>query len=29
MTVMFQENLPVDNLPSLLVEMDSMAQELK
>ena len=29
MTVLFQENLPLDKLPDLLVEMDSMAQELK
>jgi ABC-type glycerol-3-phosphate transport system substrate-binding protein len=29
MTVLFQENLPLDSLPSLLVQMDSMAQELK
>jgi hypothetical protein len=29
MTVLFQENLPQDKLPALLVEMDSMAQELK
>ncbi len=29
MTVLFQENLPLDKLPALLVEMDSMAQELK
>jgi multiple sugar transport system substrate-binding protein len=29
MTVLFQTNLPVDNLPSVLEEMDSMAQELK
>jgi ABC-type glycerol-3-phosphate transport system substrate-binding protein len=29
MTVFFQDNLPVDKLPSMLDEMDSMAQELK
>ncbi len=29
MTVLFQENLPVDKLPAVLEEMDSMAQELK
>jgi ABC-type glycerol-3-phosphate transport system substrate-binding protein len=29
MKVLFQENLPLDKLPALLVEMDSMAQELK
>jgi ABC-type glycerol-3-phosphate transport system substrate-binding protein len=29
MTVLFQENLTPDKLPALLVEMDSMAQELK
>jgi ABC-type glycerol-3-phosphate transport system substrate-binding protein len=29
MTVLFQENLPQDKLPALLVEMDAMAQELK
>jgi multiple sugar transport system substrate-binding protein len=29
MTVLFQENLPADKLPSVLEEMDSMAQELK
>jgi len=29
MTVLFQENLPLDKLPDLLVEMDTMAQELK
>ena len=29
MSVLFQENLPLDKLPALLVEMDSMAQELK
>jgi len=29
MTVLFQENLTLDKLPALLVEMDSMAQELK
>ena len=29
MTVLFQENLPQDKLPDLLVEMDAMAQELK
>jgi ABC-type glycerol-3-phosphate transport system substrate-binding protein len=28
-TVLFQENLSLDKLPSLLEEMDSMAQELK
>ncbi len=29
LTVLFQMNLPVDKLPSVLEEMDSMAQELK
>ena len=29
MTVLFQENLPLDKLPALLVEMDSLAQEIK
>jgi ABC-type glycerol-3-phosphate transport system substrate-binding protein len=29
MTVLFQENLPLTKLPDLLVEMDTMAQELK
>jgi multiple sugar transport system substrate-binding protein len=29
MTVLFQINLPVEKLPNLLEEMDSMAQELK
>ena len=29
MTVLFQENLPLDKLPALLVEMDSMVQEIK
>ena len=29
MTVLFQENLPLNKLPDLLVEMDAMAQELK
>ncbi len=29
MTVLFQENLTLNKLPALLVEMDSMAQELK
>jgi multiple sugar transport system substrate-binding protein len=29
MTVLFQENLPQNKLPDLLVEMDAMAQELK
>jgi ABC-type glycerol-3-phosphate transport system substrate-binding protein len=29
MMVLFQENLPQDKLPDLLVEMDALAQELK
>ena len=29
MTVLFQENLPLDKLPALLVEMDSLVQEIK
>jgi hypothetical protein len=29
MTVLFQENLPLNKLPDLLVEMDAMTQEFK
>jgi multiple sugar transport system substrate-binding protein len=29
MTVLFQENLPPDKLPALLVEMDALVQEIK